>query len=115
MAHGAIRLGASKNIVGDSDLSIVEGFSQPENLQNDNERHNTINRDDIWCHIMGYLGCAWCADIGIMMMDQFRLCKAMYAGYTLFYIVLLDDEGYNVSEHTIRSESNNIRLNQNFR
>ena len=115
MAHGAIRLGASKNIVGDSDLSIVEGFSQPENLQNDNEQHNTVNWDGIQCYIMGYLGCAWCAAIGNMMMDQFKLCRAVYAGYTVFYIVILDDEGYNVGEHRIRTESNNIRLNQNFR
>jgi hypothetical protein len=50
-----------------------------------------------------------------MDMTQFRVCRAVYAGYTLIYLMELDSEGYLIAEHTIRSESNNIRLNQNFR
>lgn len=50
-----------------------------------------------------------------MDMMQFRVCRAIYAGYTLFYLVELDSEGYNIGEYPLRSESNNIRLNQNFR
>lgn len=50
-----------------------------------------------------------------MDMTQFRVCRAVYAGYTIIYLVELDSEGYIIAEHTIRSESNNIRLNQNFR
>ena len=50
-----------------------------------------------------------------MEMTQFRVCHAIYAGYTLIYLMEVDSEGYLIGEHTIRSESNNIRLNQNFR
>ena len=50
-----------------------------------------------------------------MDMMQFRVCRAVYAGYTRIYIMELDSEGYVIGEHTIRVESNNIRLNQNFR
>ena len=49
------------------------------------------------------------------MMDQFKLCRAQYAGYTVYYLQILDEEGYLIGEKTIRSEPNNIRLNQNFR
>lgn len=44
------------------------------------------------------------------MMNQFKLCQAIYAGYTLYYIRVLDENGYIIGEHTIRSESNNISL-----
>ena len=50
-----------------------------------------------------------------MEMAQFRVCRAVYAGYTVYYLVELDSEGYNVGEYPLRSESNNICLNQNFR
>ena len=53
--------------------------------------------------------------LGVSMMDQFKVCRAVYAGYTMHYLVQLDAEGYNVGEYPLRSESNNIRLNQNFR
>lgn len=46
------------------------------------------------------------------MMDQFRVARAIYAGYTMIYLVVLDDKGYLIEEHNLRTESNNIRLNQ---
>ena len=49
------------------------------------------------------------------MMDQFKLCRAQYPGYTEYYLQILDEEGYVIGEETIRTETNNIRLNQNFR
>ena len=50
-----------------------------------------------------------------MEMMQFRVYRAVYAGYTLFFLVELDSEGYIIGEYPLRGESNNIRLNQNFR
>jgi len=49
------------------------------------------------------------------MMEQFKVCRAVYVGYTVVYVMVLDAEGYNIGEHFIRTEWNNIRLNQNFR
>lgn len=49
------------------------------------------------------------------MMDQFKVRRAIYPGYTQVYLVLLDEEGYIVGEFNLYSEPNNIRLNQNFR
>ena len=49
------------------------------------------------------------------MMGQFKVCRAIYAGYTRYYLVELDAEGYNVGEYNLYAEFNNIRLNQNFR
>jgi len=49
------------------------------------------------------------------MMNQFHLVKFIYTGYTVFTLVLVDDEGYKVWEKTIGSADNNIRANQNFR
>ena len=48
------------------------------------------------------------------MMAQFRVCRAIYAGYTLVYLVILDADGYVIGERTLWSEDNNISLNQNF-
>ena len=50
-----------------------------------------------------------------IMMEQFKVCRAIYAGWTVTYLMLLDEEGYNIGEIQIRVEDNNIRLNQNFR
>ena len=49
------------------------------------------------------------------MMDQFKVCRAIYPGYTRVYLVMLDADGYNIGEFPLYTESNNIRLNQNFR
>jgi len=49
------------------------------------------------------------------MMDQFQLVKFIYTGYTVFTLILVDDEGYKEWEKTIGHEYNNIRSNQNFR
>ena len=49
------------------------------------------------------------------MMEQFKVCRAQYAGYTVYYLVMLDADGYNIGEFPLYTESNNIRLNQNFR
>jgi len=49
------------------------------------------------------------------MMDQFQLVKFIYTGYTVFTLILVDDEGYMEWEKTIGHEYNNIRSNQNFR
>lgn len=48
------------------------------------------------------------------MMLQFKVCRAVYAGYTLFTLFELDADGYIVSERTIGCESNNISLRQSF-
>lgn len=48
------------------------------------------------------------------MMNQFRVCRAIYAGYTRIYIMVLDADGYNVGEYSIRTEWNNISLRQSF-
>jgi hypothetical protein len=50
-----------------------------------------------------------------MEMEQFKVCRAVYAGYTVYYLVELDSDGYNIGEYPLHTESNNIRLNQNFR
>lgn len=49
------------------------------------------------------------------MMNQFYMVKFIYTGYTVFTLILVDDEGYKVWEKDIGREYNNIRSNQNFR
>lgn len=49
------------------------------------------------------------------MMKQFKVGCYVYAGYTVYVLQLVDDEGYQVWEKTLRTEINYIRLNQNFR
>jgi len=48
------------------------------------------------------------------MMCQFRVCRAIYAGYTRIYLMECDVDGYLIGEYPIGFEYNNIRLNQNF-
>lgn len=43
-------------------------------------------------------------------MDQFKVCRAIYAGFTRYYLQELDINGYIVAEHHIRTEPNNISL-----
>lgn len=60
------------------------------------------------------LGCGF-RRLEITMMNQFKVGCYVYAGYTVYVLQLVDDEGYQVWERTLRTVTNHIRLNQNFR
>lgn len=46
------------------------------------------------------------------MMTQFKVCRAIYAGYTRYYLQECDADGYVIAEHNFRHEWNNITLYQ---